>query len=367
MSADKRYTVIIEDARLFRIAPIKANQIFVKIYLEGSKKGKETKAAQHDGDKFVFINESAEIEVDSRVSTPTVVIVKVMQTGMFKSSKIGKLKIKLPDVLPFERIPVKPNELTDRHGEVIGTIGVYLMLKSVTGNYMAIQRKKLEPVAMQEPELALKGPNMLSCTTFASMDSSMYGSVSGPPSEASSKSSSRASHVLMCGQPPQSLMREGALVHPPVRREMLQRSPLRQGRSLPPVNVRPPHNKAVSDATRMETAAMPLDRNITHNSNETMSSMQSRGSAQSRASISHFSTTSTEDYPLSPAADPPKYLPQRQMEIDAELERQLEGSQSLPSNISVAASRFPPINNLPDEPIDEASMYSAPRFPDMGF
>lgn len=345
MSADKRYTVIIEDARLYRVAPCKANQIFVKVSLEGSKKGKETKAATHDGDKFVFINESAEIEVDSCCTSPTVVVIKVMQTGMLKSSRVGKLRIQLPDTLPFERTPVMPNELKDRQGQVVGTIGVYLMLKSITGNYMAIQRKKIEHAATQETEPAGIGAKMLSCTTFFSTDSSsVYSAPTGPGSDTSSRSSSRASHVLMCGQHPQSLMREGTL----------------QGRSLPPLKSNRRPSMADSDAARMNIA-MPFNRNITQHSNETVSSMQSRGSAQSRASISRLSTTtSTDDYPLSPAANPPMYLAQGGLDDDHQSGNSLVGSQSLPANITaIPVDRFPHINNLPDE------LDAVPRFPDM--
>lgn len=357
MSADKRYTVIVEDARLYRVAPFKANQIFVKIYLEGSRKGRETKAATHNGDKFIFINESAEIEVDSRASSPTVVVVKVMQTGFVRNTRVGKLKIELPETLPFERIPVMPNELRDRQGEVVGTIGVYLMLKSVTGNYMAIQqRKKPEPVT--EPETQMTGAQMLGCTTFASMDSSAFGSISGPPSEPSSTSSSRGSHLVFVGQPQNSLMRDGTLVNEVVRQGMMNRLALRQGGSLPPVK---PHRTqtAASNGSMMPAA---FDRNITQHSNETMSSMLSRTSAQSGASIDRFSTTSTDDYPLSPSADPPKYMA-AQVNVELESIHALSGSQSLPTNMNIPAipERFPLINNLPEEP----DTVHSTRFPNM--
>lgn len=365
MLADKRYTVIIEDAQLFRIAPCKANQIFVKIYLEGSKKGKETKAATYNGNRFIFINESAEIEVDSRASSPTVLVVKVMQAGTFRNSRVGKLKIALPDVLPFERTPVRPNELKDRQGEVVGTIGVYLMLKSMTGNFMAIQRRRADPVERQEPQSGMVGANMLSCTTFASMDSSVHSSVCRPSSEPSSTSSSKATHVLMCGQSPDCLMREGTLMNQPLRHDMLQRGSARVTSSLPPAKASIRRQSIAVVDERMQTMT-PLDRNITHKSNETTSSAQSRRSAQSMASmasITHFSTTS-DDYPLSPVADPPKYLAQGNMEIEQESEYNLSGSQRRPSSIPTAAEpRFPPINNLPDDPIADA-MYSS-RFPNM--
>lgn len=357
MSADKRYTVIVEDARLYRVAPCKAHQIFVKIYLEGSRKGRETKAATHNGDKFIFINESAEIEVDSRVSSPTVVVVKVMQTGLLRNSQVGKLKIKLPEALPFERVPVMPNELRDRQGEVVGTIGLHLMLKSVTGNYMSIQMKKNpEPVA--EPETQMTGATMLGCTTFTSMDSSGFGSMSGPPSEPSSTSSSKASHLVLIGQPQSCWMRDGTLINEVLRQDALNRSSLQPGRSLPPLK---PH-RTQTVASNGSTIPTTFDRNITHHSNETVSSMLSRASAQSGASIDHFSTTSTDDYPLSPCADPPKYLA-GQANIDLESVHALSGFKSLPANIPPISERFPLINNAPDEPGSE-TQYSA-RFPKM--
>lgn len=355
MSADKRYTVIVEDARLLRVAPCKANQIFVKIFLEGSRKGRETKAASHNGDKFIFINESAEIEVDSRASSPTVVVVKVMQTGLLRNTRVGKLKIKLPETLPFERVPVMPNELRNRQGEVVGTIGLHLMLKSVTGNYMAIQmKKKPEPVA--EPETQMTGATMLGCTTFTSMDSSGFGSAC-PPSEHSSTSSSRGSHLVIIGQPQNCLARDGMFVNEVLRQDRLNRSSLRPGLSLPPVK---PH-RTQTVATNGSMPQMALDRNITHHSNETTSTMLSRGSAQSGASLDRFSTASTDDYPLSPSADPPKYMT-AQVNMELESVHALSGFQSLPANISIP-ERFPLIDNSPDVPGSEAQ-YSA-RFPKM--
>ena len=155
---------------------------------------------------------------------------------------------------------------------------------------------------------------MLSCTTFASMDSSVHGSVCRPSSEPSS-TSSRATHVLMCGQPPESLMREGAVVNQPLRHDMLQRGSARVASSLPPVKPSIRRQSIAVVDERMQTT-MPLDRNITQISNETTtSSMHSRRSAQSMASIGHFSTTS-DDYPISPIADPPKYLSQGNMEVE---------------------------------------------------
>lgn len=358
MSADKRYTITVEDARLFRVAPCKANQIFVKIYLEGSRKGRETKAATHNGDKFIFINESAEIEVDSGVSSPTVVVVKVMQAGLLRNTRVGKLKIKLPETLPFERVPVMPNELRDRQGEVVGTIGIHLMLKSMTGNYMAIQmKKKPEPIA--GPETQMTGATMLDCTTFTSMDSSGFGSIGCPPSEHSSNSSSRASHLVIIGQPQNSLARDGAFVNEVIRQDVLNRSSLQPGRSLPPLKPHRTQTTALNGSMMQPT----FDRNITHHSNETVSTMLSRGSAQSGASIDRFSTTSTDDYPLSPSADPPKYMAgQGNIDLSNESVHALSGFQSLPPNISIP-ERFPLINNSPDVPGSE-TQYSA-RFPKM--
>lgn len=357
-TADKRYTAIIEDARLLRIPPDKANQIFVKVYLEGTGKGKETKAASHNGERFVFNNETAEIEVDSRSSAPTVLIVKVMQSGLLKSSRVGKLKVTLPKQIPLGRITVKPDELKDRHGHVVGNITVHLVLKSATGNFMAIERRT--PIPTTVPETEPLAARMLNCDTFTSLAST------GAPSEGGSSRSSvtigsaASHHALVIGQHPQRLMHEATYAQQPRRREMAGRSPLREGRSMPaPVRVSRP-SMGTPEAMGGQ---MPLDRNITHNSNDTMSSMRS---AHSRASISHFSVQSDDDYPLSPAADPPRYGVPRTIELNQIPDGQpLAGSLSLPTDITaVPLDRFPVINNLPDEPSSDASVYNS-RFPNM--